>query len=55
MTITELYGDFDHLTTIEADGVVIATPSGSTAYSLSAGGSLVHPTIPGILVSPICK
>lgn len=54
MTTTELYTDFDHLTTVQADGLVISTPSGSTAYSLSAGGSLVHPDIPGILISPIC-
>lgn len=54
MTSTVLFGDNQFLTAIEADGVVIATPSGSTAYSLSAGGSLVHPDIPGILISPIC-
>lgn len=54
ITTTELFGDSQLLTAIEADGVVISTPSGSTAYSLSAGGSLVHPDLPAILVSPIC-
>ncbi|CZR50973.1 probable UTR1 protein, associated with ferric reductase activity [Phialocephala subalpina] len=50
----ELYGDNNLLTVVQADGCIFSTPTGSTAYSLSAGGSLVHPDIPGILLTPIC-
>ncbi|KAF2729376.1 ATP-NAD kinase [Polyplosphaeria fusca] len=50
----ELYGDNNLLTVVQADGVIFSTPTGSTAYSLSAGGSLVHPDIPAITLTPIC-
>ncbi|KAF3294907.1 hypothetical protein TWF132_002824 [Orbilia oligospora] len=54
LSSTELFGDDEHLTSVQADGICIATPTGSTAYSLAAGGSLSHPDNPVMLVSPIC-
>ena len=53
MSSIEVFGDDDHFTTVQADGICVATPTGSTAYNLAAGGSLCHPDNPVILVTAI--
>ncbi len=49
-----MYENNQLITKVQADGVMLATPTGSTAYNVAAGGSMVHPSVPAILFTPIC-
>ena len=54
LAIVDVFVGGRFLTEAVADGMIISTPTGSTAYSLSSGGSIIHPLVPSLLLTPIC-
>ncbi|XP_053546338.1 NAD kinase [Bombina bombina] len=50
----DVFLDGHLITTVQGDGVIVSTPTGSTAYAAAAGASMIHPNVPAIMITPIC-
>ncbi|XP_029407025.2 NAD kinase isoform X5 [Bactrocera dorsalis] len=50
----DLFLDGKYITSVQGDGLIVSTPTGSTAYAVAAGASMIHPSVPAIMVTPIC-
>jgi NAD+ kinase len=50
----DLFIDGKHVTVVQGDGLIVSTPTGSTAYAVAAGASMIHPSVPAIMITPIC-
>ena len=50
----DLYLDGKLITSVQGDGLIVSTPTGSTAYAVAAGASMIPPSVPAIMVTPIC-
>lgn len=54
MSNIDLYLNDYLVTTVQGDGLIISSPTGSTAYAMAAGASMCHPSVPAIIICPIC-
>ncbi|XP_022916862.1 NAD kinase-like isoform X2 [Onthophagus taurus] len=50
----DLFLEGKYITSVQGDGLIVSTPTGSTAYAVAAGASMIHPSVPAIMVTPIC-
>jgi len=54
MVSIDLFVNGEHISSVRGDGMIFSTPTGSTAYSFSAGGPIVEPTLESLIMTPVC-